>query len=79
MAAGVLSKPGSDFGPCEEGCSHTDCAETRTMAAGLCAYCGKPIGYQVRYYRRANFDPPAFDHARCLEDALDAASLEFGR
>jgi len=48
MAWSVLAKPGTKFGPCKGECSHPDCACTREMAAALCIYCGKPIGYDTK-------------------------------
>ena len=55
MAASVLPEPGEvvrgvEIGPCKGACEHTDCALTRRMAAASCAICGKPIGYDVRFY-----------------------------
>jgi hypothetical protein len=68
MAAGVLSKPGTNAGPCAEPCHHKDCAETRGMAAALCVYCGKPIGYDERFYQEGR----ALSHAECSEEAKAA-------
>lgn len=67
MAAGILSKPGTKHGPCKVQCTHTDCAETRNMAAQSCHFCKKPIGYDRRFYR----DAAGICHADCLEDYLD--------
>lgn len=66
MAAAFISKPGTEYGPCAEGCNHTDCAASRAMADGVCRLCGKPIGYEVRFYQ----DPESKEslvHAICLE------------
>lgn len=68
MAAGTLSKPGSKAGPCAEACHHRDCAETRGQASALCVYCGKVIGYAIRFYQEGN----ALAHAECSEEAADA-------
>lgn len=51
MAAGVLSEPGTQYGPCIEDCKHVDCAATRRHAAVICPDCHKPIGYGNRFYR----------------------------
>jgi hypothetical protein len=55
MAASTLPEPGKvvrgeEIGPCKDVCEHTDCATTRRMAAADCAICGKPIGYETRFY-----------------------------
>lgn len=71
MAAGMLPRPGTEVGPCEGDCEHVDCAETVAMASGRCSYCAKPIGYQVRFYRRPDVPMPACDHAACVEDAVE--------
>lgn len=70
MAAGILHKPGSKLGPCAEACHHRDCAETRGQAAALCVYCGKPIGYETRFYVETGARSMA--HAECSEEAADA-------
>jgi hypothetical protein len=72
MAAGILAKPGTDPGPCKGECHHRDCAETRRMAASTCRICGKPIGYERRFYRAPDGPPGALLHAICLEDEVDA-------
>jgi hypothetical protein len=64
MAAGVLSPPGTKVGPCLEPCKHRDCAETRRMAESACTICGKPIGYDTRFYRD---DTDSYVHAVCFE------------
>ncbi len=71
MAAGILPKPGSEYGPCEGTCNHRDCAETRQTAAKVCEFCKMPIGYGVRFYD----DVAGICHANCLEDYLDKVRL----
>lgn len=67
MAAGILPKPGTELGPCEDhGCGHTDCAETRRMAAVICRLCGEPVGYERRFYD----DEGRLVHGACLEDSV---------
>lgn len=70
MAAATLPKPGTEYGPCAKECEHTDCAHTRRMAKSTCTICGKPIGYDTRFYRSKDGDPTdgPWDHARCVED-----------
>jgi hypothetical protein len=67
MAAGQLSKPGTQYGPCKTACRHIDCAETRATAEARCRLCGERIGYQTLFYREAN---GVVAHERCA--ALDA-------
>lgn len=50
MAAGYLSEPGTEYGPCEE-CDHRDCAETRSLAAKVCPECAESIGYGRGFYQ----------------------------
>lgn len=64
MAAGVLSKPGAGYGPCEnEDCGHRDCAWQRETAQSPCRICEKPIDYERRFFLE---DGPAFVHETCL-------------
>lgn len=42
---------GTDLGPCEGVCEHTDCAANRREANASCAICSKPIGYETRFYQ----------------------------
>jgi len=67
MAAGFLSPPGTQYGPCiDEICGHTDCKATRDMAAAICPLCGHPIGYDRRFYKTDNY---GLVHDLCLEEA----------
>jgi hypothetical protein len=67
MAAGILSAPGSEYGPCEGACVHTDCAATRKMAEADCEICNSEINYGIRFYRQDN---GTYVHAECLEIIL---------
>ena len=53
MAAGTIPSPGSKYGPCADACEHTDCAESRTMAGGICHICGEPVGFGKPYFRES--------------------------
>lgn len=69
MAAGFLSKPGTEHGPCEE-CKHTDCAMTRRIAESDCEICGEPIGYEKRFVKGSipvfkGTRPDRFQHEVC--------------
>lgn len=45
MAAGILKRPGTMYGPCrDETCKHVDGAETRRIAAARCPIGHEPIG-----------------------------------
>lgn len=68
MAAGIISPPGSEFGPCESDCTHRDCAESRMMAEVLCGLCHERIGYDVRLYGSGR----KLDHAACREKDADS-------
>jgi len=68
MAAGVLPKPGTKYGPCLAGCEHRDCAQTRADADTPCHWCSLPIGYGVGHYR-TDAGPT---HAECEERAAEA-------
>jgi len=67
MAAGRIPAPGKQYGPCEGHCAHLDCAHSRSDAATACNLCGKPIGYEKRFYREGD----VLSHADCLEDAIE--------
>ncbi len=73
MAAGVWSPVGSDYGPCEGECVHTDCASLREKAAAPCSLCGEAIGYETRFYitppHRAPF---VYAHALCEEREIES-------
>ena len=64
MAAGTISAPGSEYGPCTDDCAHIDCAASRDTAESPCTMCGHPIGYETRFYA----DRPGWVHALCLEE-----------
>lgn len=67
MAAGILSKPGTKYGPCANECGHVDCAHTRKMATSNCTICNQPIGYETRFYV-GQVDKNTYYHALCLEE-----------
>jgi hypothetical protein len=77
MAAGILSKPGTKFGPCRK-CSHLDCAQTRLMAKSVCKFCNRVIGYGTRFVTSPTTRRHA--HEDCVESAVfnkDARHEEF--
>ena len=67
MAAGILSTPGTQFGPFAELCQHSDCAGMRRIAETICRLCDKPIDFNNRFY-----NDHSYVHAVCLEDAIEA-------
>ena len=68
MAAGVLPKPGTDYGPCVSSCVHIDCKATREDAGSTCRFCLNDIGYDRRFFREGN----GLVHASCLEDDIES-------
>jgi hypothetical protein len=72
MAAGILSKPGTEYGPCASPCKHIDCAKSREQAASHCALCSTPIGYDRRFY----LETVGLVHADCLEDSIEAVEVK---
>lgn len=68
MAAGILSSPGTKYGPCNEPCEHRDCNLTRQMAETKCAICNEPVGYEKRFYDLAVGHPMQLAHAVCYEE-----------
>lgn len=78
MAAGYLSEPGTSYGPCLDECKHTDCAETRAMAATECYLCNHPIGYERGFFRHPWTDAEGQQqrelvHADCYQDTIPQA------
>ncbi len=69
MAAGMISKPGTKYGPCEGECEHTDCAASREMVAGACAICDKPIGYESQFF----CDDGIYRHEGCVWEQRENA------
>ena len=77
MAAGTLPAPGTKLGPCKPGpcqslCVHKDCNSLRIAAESLCSRCGKPIGYETRYYDASGPAEVKLVHALCEEEAVEA-------
>lgn len=76
MAAGVLAKPGAEYGPCMKRCKHLDCKETRREAASACRFCAKAIGFDSAFFRsRLSGD---LAHRHCLEDAVERNDARVG-
>lgn len=73
MSASILSKPGTLYGPCNSPCAHKDCAVTRSMAKSKCRICGKPIGYDTRYYSEPG---DILVHAVCLESDIEKGTKQ---
>jgi hypothetical protein len=47
---GLISKPGTKYGPCVGKCKRKDCAAMREEASIPCIHCGKPIGYETKFH-----------------------------
>jgi hypothetical protein len=41
------------------------------MSARLCRFCGKAIGYEIRFYQDPDGLGDALVHAACLEDSVE--------
>jgi hypothetical protein len=65
MAWISLAKPGTEFGPCAEPCTHKDCALSRTAAEAVCPGCKEAIGYERAFVRYGE----GLWHQACAEDA----------
>lgn len=70
MAASYIPKLNTKNGPCES-CQHRDCLESRGIAATVCHFCDKPIGYETSFYR----DEGLYVHAVCLEDSVETGRV----
>jgi hypothetical protein len=73
MAAGSIAAPGTQYGPCNVECGHSDCASVRRMAEAPCTWCGQPIGYDRSMYR----SEPDTDHAAPGSILIDAGGREY--
>jgi hypothetical protein len=76
MAAGRLPRPGTELGPCEGGCNHSDCQGTWEMAKRHCKYCSQPIGFDRDFFDLGNFE---WAHASCAFREADRISKAGGR
>ncbi len=74
MAAITVPAPGTEYGPCEEPCAHRDCAESRHMAAAICRFCERPIGYETRLYNDGASGSYDLVHALCLEESVEGSA-----
>jgi hypothetical protein len=77
MAYARLPNPGTEYGPCAGQCSHTDCTQTRAMAAQLCPRCNLAIGYEQKFIRDSR---DRLMHWVCAcQEAEDARATEGGK
>lgn len=67
MAAGTISKPGTEYGPCTDLCRHADCIANRAIADSVCPLCGHAIGYDTRFYLTDGVS----EHAVCVETRIE--------
>jgi hypothetical protein len=77
MAFAMLSRPGTNAGPCEGHCEHKDCAVHRQAAAQVCPECLLPIGYD-RPIMRGEIGTEGLWHVECLQKALDREAAKGG-
>ena len=70
MAYGRLPKPGTEYGPCEdEQCGHSQCEQSRQMAAAICPRCGEPIEYERNFCRSGDNDSELWHWVCAIEEA----------
>ena len=73
MGWSITYLPGDANEPCtDEQCGHTDCAAARDAVVWPCTICGRPIGYNTRYYGRQS---EGMQHALCLELQIERDQL----
>lgn len=68
MAAGLLPKPGTEYGPCLEVCLHRDCQANRAISASACRLCDEEIGFGRAFYDEG---AGVYVHALCLDVAIE--------
>jgi hypothetical protein len=49
MAASLIAKPGTKFGPCKDACEHVDCRQSRELVNTCCFFCHSRIGYNKMF------------------------------
>ncbi len=70
MASTFIPRPGTEYGPCNGKCGHSDCAQSREMARIQCSWCGKQIGYGRHFYSENAFERELI-HASCLDEKIE--------
>lgn len=66
MAYGMVYRPGSKLGSCEEGCKHPHCEVDHLIAACFCTSCKEVIGYDRAFFAVQE----GFIHAVCYWDVV---------
>ncbi len=81
MAAAYLPAPGTEYGPCEGQCKHTDCKSIRGDATAPCTICAKPIGYETGHFLTEHrlSSGRTHAHSRCVDAQQDATDKEVER
>lgn len=79
MAAGFVSPPGSQYGPCpeESDCAHRDCDASRRTARACCLACGEAIGYDTGYfqiYAEVGDAFKGYEHSLCAYQRVEEGS-----
>lgn len=70
MGASRLPGIGTELGPCEGDCQHTDCIETKQMSKVKCRICGREIGFETSFYSEDSKNNQLV-HAVCLEKEIE--------
>lgn len=71
MGSVALQSPGEKYGPCEDACTHEDCAETRAMSEKPCRICGEPIGYGNDFFQEQDWKVLVHADCRWMEARAD--------
>ena len=84
VAAGQLSAPGTEFGPCgieddKPTCVHPGCWTTHGMATSRCVHCGKPIGYETGFFNVTSYDERAVGVQTLAHELCEYESVEASR
>ena len=69
MASSFIPKPGTAYGPCNDGCKHRDCIAAWKTINTLCRICKEAISWERHYYQEEDW--AALVHAVCLEQEVE--------
>lgn len=78
VAAGQLSAPGTEYGPCALGdngeylCEHIDCFSDYGLANTPCKYCAERIGFGAMFYKLSD-DWTDLAHQLCHLEDIEAS------
>ena len=58
--------------PCSASCDHEPCGKVRELAARVCRFCGRAIGYQRPYHVSPRIGEAAHAECRTKRSSCDA-------